>query len=62
MIVFILEEAQPDGAFDIIGVVSKEDVASLFCDKAPEGQRRWRQKWLDDADLLYRISREDMPA
>lgn len=64
MIVYILEERTTGTDYDIVGVVSKREVADLFVhnqlrDSYPSmPNRRWREKWLDDSDLLYRISKE----
>lgn len=58
MVVYVLEKrGTPDDADEIYAVVSSEDVAKMFYGNDP-ANRRWRSKWLDDANVLHEINVE----
>lgn len=57
MTVYILEQRTNYTDYDIVGVVTRAELAHLFYDN-DRYNRRWRSKWVDDPDLLVRLSRE----
>ena len=60
MNVYVLEQGVDGVSSEVVGVVSNEDVARLFCSTNPK-ERMYTQKWLDDSNLLYGISKEGGP-